>query len=123
MLRLYGIPNCDTMKKARRWLDERSIVYEFHDYKKLGIEEKLLRQWVEKVGWETLLNRRGMMWRKLDDRVKAEIDEASAIRVMLETPSIIKRPVLQIGKTLEVGFKAERYAELLDGIAPSSTAN
>lgn len=112
MVRLYGIPNCDTMKKARRWLDERSIAYEFHDYKKLGIDEKLLRQWVKNVGWETLLNRRGMMWRKLDDRVKTEIDEASAIRVMLETPSIIKRPVLQIGKTLHVGFKEELYSEL-----------
>ncbi|MES9971397.1 MAG: ArsC family reductase [Candidatus Thiodiazotropha sp.] len=112
MVRLYGIPNCDTMKKARRWLDERSIVYEFHDYKKLGVEEKLLRQWVKRVGWETLLNRRGMMWRKLDDSVKAEMDQARAIRVMLETPSIIKRPVLQTGNTLEVGFKEERYAKL-----------
>jgi Spx/MgsR family transcriptional regulator len=100
------------MKKARRWLDEHEIAYQFHDYKKAGIEERLLRQWVDQVGWETLLNRRGMMWRKLDDSVKASIDEANAIRVMLETPSIIKRPVLEVGVTLHVGFKEDDYSKL-----------
>jgi Spx/MgsR family transcriptional regulator len=113
MVKLYGIPNCDTMKKARRWLDEHQIAYQFHDYKKAGVEESLLRQWIVQVGWETLLNRRGMMWRKLDDSVKAGIDETNAIRIMLETPSIIKRPVLEVGKTLLVGFKEDDYARLL----------
>jgi arsenate reductase (glutaredoxin) len=112
MVKIYGIPNCDTMKKARQWLTEHGIEYAFHDYKKAGVDEKLLRRWVKQAGWETLLNRRGMMWRKLDDAVKANIDEASAIRVMLETPSIIKRPVLEHGKVLQVGFKAQEYARI-----------
>ncbi|MBT3042084.1 MAG: ArsC family reductase [Candidatus Thiodiazotropha sp. (ex Codakia orbicularis)] len=112
MVKLYGIPNCDTMKKAIRWLDEHGITYQFHNYKKVGVDEKLLRQWVDRVGWEALLNRRGMMWRRLDDSVKAEINEESAIRVMLETPSIIKRPVLETDKTLNVGFTEEAYSKL-----------
>lgn len=112
MVKLYGIPNCDTMKKARRWLDEHGIAYQFHDYKKVGVDEKLLRQWVDRVGWEALLNRRGMMWRRLDDSVKAEINEENAIRIMLETPSIIKRPVLETDKTLNVGFTEEAYSKL-----------
>ncbi|MES9848148.1 MAG: ArsC family reductase [Candidatus Thiodiazotropha sp.] len=112
MVKLYGIPNCDTMKKARRWLDEHGIAYQFHDYKKVGVDEKLLRQWVARIGWEALLNRRGMMWRKLDDSVKTEINEENAIRVMLETPSIIKRPVLEADKTLHVGFTKEAYSRL-----------
>ncbi len=112
MIKLFGIPNCDTMKKARAWLKEHDIDYEFHDYKKEGVDEKQLRQWVKQVGWETLLNRRGMMWRKLDESVKSSIDETSAIQVMLETPSIIKRPLMVHGKALHVGFKAEEYAKI-----------
>jgi Spx/MgsR family transcriptional regulator len=112
MVRLYGIPNCDTMKKARQWLANHKVAYEFHDYKKEGVDEKRLRRWVAQVGWEKLLNRRGMMWRKLDDATKAEIDETSAIRIMLETPSIIKRPVLEQGKKLHVGFKEAEYQAL-----------
>ncbi|MEW7993041.1 MAG: ArsC family reductase [Candidatus Thiodiazotropha endolucinida] len=112
MVKLYGIPNCDTMKKAIRWLDEHGITYQFHNYKKVGVDEKLLRQWVDRVGWEALLNRRGMMWRRLDDSVKAEINEENAIRVMLETPSIIKRPVLETDKTLNVGFTEKAYSKL-----------
>lgn len=113
MIKLYGIPNCDTMKKARRWLEENGVAYEFHDFKKHGLEQDRLRTWVAELGWETLLNKRGMMWRKLDDDVKANIDEASAIRVMLETPSIIKRPVLELEDgSHRVGFKAEEYGEI-----------
>ena len=109
---VYGIPNCDTMKKARTWLDNHGVVYAFHDYKKLGIDEKTLRGWVKHLGWEVLLNRRGMMWRKVPDNVRASIDEASAIRLMLETPAIIKRPVLDTGKSLHVGFSEADYADL-----------
>ena len=109
MITLYGIPNCDTMKKARAWLAEHGIEYLFHDYKKAGIDEATLRAWIDAVGWEILLNRRGMMWRKLPQDVRDGIDEASAIRVMLETPSIIKRPVLDTGDALHVGFKPEQY--------------
>ncbi|MGD8914338.1 MAG: ArsC family reductase [Candidatus Thiodiazotropha sp.] len=114
MAKLYGIPNCDTMKKARRWLDEHGVPYQFHDYKKAGVDEGLLRQWVDQVGWEALFNRRGMMWRKLDDSLKANMDEANAIRVMLETPSIIKRPVLEVGDRLHVGFREDDYSSLFD---------
>ncbi|WP_078121973.1 ArsC family reductase [Thiosocius teredinicola] len=114
MVTLYGIPNCDTMKKARAWLAEHNIDYSFHDYKKAGISEKLLRAWVKELGWQPLLNTRGMMWRKVPQEIKDRIDEASAIKLMLETPSIIKRPVLDTGKQRHVGFKPEMYAELFD---------
>ena len=112
MTTLYGIPNCDTMKKARTWLADNGVEYAFHDYKKLGIEKKKLAEWIRAVGWETLLNRRGMMWRKVPDEVKASIDEKSAIKLMLETPSIIKRPVLEANGKVTVGFKPELYEEL-----------
>jgi Spx/MgsR family transcriptional regulator len=114
MVKLYGITNCDTMKKARRWLDQHEIAYRFHDYKKAGIDEKRLAQWIDTVGWEVLINRRGMMWRKLDESVKAKMDQATAIRVMLETPSIIKRPVLELGDKLQVGFTEETYGKLFN---------
>jgi len=112
MIKLYGIPNCDTMKKARAWLAEHGVDYEFHDYKKAGIDAATLRRWIDQVGWEPLINRRGMMWRKVPDEVKAGIDEQSAIRLMLETPSIIKRPVLNTGDAIHVGFKPEQYAAI-----------
>ncbi len=114
MIDLYGIPNCDTMKKARRWLDEHGIEYRFHDYKKEGIDEARLRDWARKVGWETLLNRRGMMWRKLPPEVREGIDEARALRIMLETPTIIKRPVLVKDGRVQVGFSEESYGKLLE---------
>jgi arsenate reductase len=109
MIELYGIPNCDTMKKARAWLAEHGVDYTFHDFKKEGLDAALLDKWIAQVGWETLLNRRGMMWRKLDDSIKDNIDAESARQVMLETPTIIKRPVLVHGKQVHVGFKAADY--------------
>jgi Spx/MgsR family transcriptional regulator len=109
---LYGIPNCDTMKKARKWLDEHAIEYQFHDYKKHGLDESTLRDWVRELGWEALLNRRGMMWRKLDENTKKTIDEQSAIQVMLNTPSIIKRPLLDTGSKRYVGFSEGLYQEI-----------
>ncbi|MGB1110387.1 MAG: ArsC family reductase [Gammaproteobacteria bacterium] len=109
---IYGIPNCDTMKKARAWLADQGVDCNFHNYKKDGIDEATLRGWIDQVGWETLLNRRGMMWRKVPDEVKASIDEASAIGLMLETPSIIKRPVLELDGGITVGFKPESYQAL-----------
>lgn len=113
MIKLYGIPNCDTMKKARKWLETNGVDYEFHNYKKDGVPEKNLKQWVKKAGWETLLNRRGTTWRKLDDKVKDNINQTTAIKIMLENPSIIKRPVLASGKTLLVGFNDADYQGLL----------
>ncbi|HEY9200895.1 MAG TPA: ArsC family reductase [Gammaproteobacteria bacterium] len=114
MITLYGIPNCDTVKKARKWLSDNGRDYSFHDYKKQGVPEKELRSWVKQLGWETLLNKRGTTWRKLDEATKASVDEASAIQIMLDNPSIIKRPVASSGKTLLVGFSAEEYAQLKD---------
>ena len=114
MVTIYGIKNCDTMKKARKWLEAKGVDYEFHDYKKLGVDEKQLRGWVTDVGWEILLNRRGMMWRKVPDEIKAEIDEESAIGLMLETPSIIKRPVLESKGKLQVGFADAEYQSLFE---------
>ena len=112
MVTVYGIPNCDTMEKARRWLDDHGIEYAFHDYKKRGIGEKTLRAWVKHAGWEALLNRRGMMWRKVPEETRQDIDEEGAIRLMLNTPSIIKRPVLVKGRQLHVGFSDEEYGRL-----------
>jgi Spx/MgsR family transcriptional regulator len=112
MNRLYGIANCDTMKKARAWLTEHDVACEFHDYKKLGIDEATLSRWAQVVGWEVLLNRRGTTWRKLPEGVRDGVDEAKAIQLMAEQPSLIKRPVLDKDGAIHVGFAAERYAEL-----------
>ena len=109
---LYGIVNCDTMKKARAWLDSRQVAYEFHDYKKEGVPRDKLESWAATVGWEVLLNRAGTTFRKLPDAAKQNIDEAKAIRLMLEQPSMIKRPVLERGKTLLVGFSPEKFSTL-----------
>ncbi len=110
---LYGIPNCDTIQKARGWLTEQGIAYQFHNYKTAGINEARLRDWIRQVGWETLLNRRSMTWRQqVPTAVKESIDEAGALRLMLDTPSIIKRPVLQHQNQLLVGFDPAQYAQL-----------
>ncbi len=113
MIKIYGIPNCDTMKKARKWLEKNNLVYEFHDYKKSGVPLKNLQQWLKKADWEVVLNKRGTTWRKLDDDIKNNIDEASAIQVMLDNPGAIKRPVLESGKNLLIGFKEDEYKTLL----------
>jgi arsenate reductase len=109
---IYGIKNCDTMKKARAWLDKHGVDYAFHDYKTAGIERKRLEQWSKKVGWETLLNRAGQTFRKLSDKDKSGINENKAIALMLAQPSMIKRPVLDIGGgKLLVGFAREVYGK------------
>jgi len=113
MIKIYGIPNCDTMKKARRWLEANGIEYDFHDYKKLGVPEKKLKNWVKQAGWDTVLNKRGTTWRRLDDAVKDNIDEAAAIQVMIDNPGIIKRPVIESGKLLLIGFNEDRYKQLI----------
>jgi len=109
---IYGINNCDTMKKARAWLDQRRIKYAFHDYKTAGIDRGKLEGWTKKAGWETLLNKAGTTFRKLPDADKEGLTEAKAIKLMLAQPSVIKRPVLELpGGKLLVGFKPESYAE------------
>ncbi len=108
---IYGIKNCDTMKKARAWLDKHKVDYAFHDYKSAGIERVKLETWAKKAGWETLLNRAGLTFKKLPDKNKQGVTEKKAIALMLKQPSMIKRPVLELpgGKVL-VGFKPEEYA-------------
>ena len=108
---IYGIKNCDTMKKARAWLDKQGVEYSFHDYKVSGIDRDRLERWSKKAGWETLLNRAGTTFRKLPDKTKAGVDEKKAIALMLDQPSMIKRPVLDIGGKLTVGFKPEVYEQ------------
>ncbi|OJU09766.1 MAG: arsenate reductase [Caulobacterales bacterium 68-7] len=112
---IYGIPNCDTMKKARVWLESHGVDYAFHDYKKLGVERDKLQAWAGKVGWEVLLNRSGTTFRALPDADKANLDEAKAIALMLAQPSMIKRPVLEAGDDLLVGFKPEVYSARFRG--------
>lgn len=108
---IYGIKNCDTMKKARGWLDAHGVAYGFHDYKSEGIDKARLAGWAKAVGWETLLNRAGTTFRKLDEADKEGLTEARAIALMLAQPSMIKRPVLEIGGKLLVGFKPEIYEQ------------
>jgi arsenate reductase len=110
---LYGIRNCDTMKKAWTWLDQAGVAYAFHDYKKAGIDRARLETWAKQVGWELLLNRAGTTFKKLPDADKQGLDQAKAIALMLAQPSMIKRPVLETEGGLLVGFKPEIYAARL----------
>ena len=113
MITIYGIKNCDTMKKAFAWLDGRKLAYEFHDYKKAGIDRARLTAWCGKVGWEALVNKRGTTWRKLSDAEKAAAgDEAGAIALMISQPSVIKRPVLERDGRYHLGFAEDQYEAL-----------
>lgn len=112
-IKIYGIKNCDTMKKALAWLEANGVAYEFIDYKRTGVAEAHLPDWCARAGWETLLNRRGLMWKKLTDAERADIDEAKASVLMAQYPALIKRPVLDTGKTLLVGFDPDTYAKTL----------
>jgi arsenate reductase (glutaredoxin) len=113
MIQLYGIPNCGTIKKARAWLEGRGVEYRFHDYKRDGIDEPRLRGWVDELGWEALVNRRGTTWRRLPEEVREQMDTEAAIRIMLETPSIIRRPLLDTGELRHLGFSETDYERLL----------
>jgi arsenate reductase len=110
VITIYGIKNCDTMKKARAWLDGAGAAYAFHDYKAAGIERSRLEGWARQVGWQRLLNRAGTTFRKLPDKERENLDERRAIALMLAQPSMIKRPVLESGGRLLVGFKPDEYA-------------
>jgi arsenate reductase (glutaredoxin) len=113
---IYGIKNCDTMKKARAWLDNQGVDYAFHDYKTAGLAREQLENWAKKAGWETLLNRAGTTFKKLSDKEKDGLTEKKALALMLAQPSMIKRPVLELpGGKLLVGFKPEHYSEALAG--------
>jgi arsenate reductase len=110
---IYGIKACDTMKKARDWLDGRGVAYGFHDYKTAGVDRARLEGWSQAVGWEALLNRSGTTFRKLPDADKQDLTEAKAVDLMLAQPSMIKRPVLDLGDRLVVGFKPEQYQQAM----------
>jgi Spx/MgsR family transcriptional regulator len=110
---IYGIKNCDTMKRARGWLERHGVDYTFHDYKIAGIERGLLERWISEVGWEQLLNKSGTTFRRLPDAAKADLDQKKAIDLMLAQPSMIKRPVIQIDEQLLVGFRADAYERAL----------
>ena len=110
---IYGIPNCDTVKKARAWLDARGVSYAFHDYKKAGIDEPRLHAWIGELGWEKLLNRAGTTFRKLPDAEKQDLDAAKAVALMLAQPSMIKRPVLDTGERRLAGFDPAAWDDAL----------
>ncbi|HMI18385.1 MAG TPA: arsenate reductase [Sphingomonas sp.] len=112
---IYGIKNCDTMKKAFAWLDAHGIAYDFHDYKKAGVTDAQLGRWSDAAGWEKVLNRAGTTFRKLPDADQQNLTRDKAIALMIANPSMIKRPILEVGDTLEIGFKPERYAALFAG--------
>ncbi|MDO6682179.1 MULTISPECIES: ArsC family reductase [unclassified Oceanobacter] len=114
MITMYGIKNCDTIKKARSWLDQAAIEFTFHDYKKDGLDPALVDQWLDELGWEALINKRGTTWRALPDDLKTRMDNASARQAMLENPSIIKRPLLDTGSQKLLGFKPDTYAALFN---------
>ena len=109
MIKIYGIKNCDTMKKAMAWLDANGVAYEFIDYKKANVAQQHLPDWNQRAGWKVLLNTRGLMWKKLSEAERADVDEAKALALMAQTPALIKRPVLDSGHLLLVGFDPERY--------------
>jgi len=117
MVAVYGIKNCDTMKKARAWLDRHGVSYDFHDYKAAGIDAARLKRWMKEAGWETLLNRAGTTFRKLPEDRKAGLGEREALALMLEQPSMIKRPVLELGERVVVGFRPEVYENAVRGHA------
>ena len=109
---LYGISNCDTIRKARSWLTSHAIEFEFHDYRKQGLDHILLDTMISALGWEAMLNRRGTTWRSLPDSVREQVDETSAKAVMLENPAIIKRPILAAGQHFHLGFSDQQYQEI-----------
>lgn len=116
-VKIHGIKNCDTMKKAFAWLDAHGIAYDFHDYKKLGVTEADLARWSDEAGWEKVLNRSGTTFRKLPDADQQGLTRDKAIALMSANPSMIKRPLLEMGESLEIGFRPERYAALFGASA------
>lgn len=113
--KIYGIPNCASVRRARRWLEDRGVAYDFHDVRKDGLDARRLAAWAERAGWETLLNRQGTTWRRLPAEQREGIDSRAAQALMLAQPTLIKRPVLESGRHLEVGFDAGRYQSLFKG--------
>ena len=112
MVTVFGIRNCDTIRKARRWLDGQGVEYSFHDVRSDGLSRTQLESWVKTLGWENLLNRRGTTWRKLPQAVRDNINKRAAVKLMLEQPAMIKRPVLDLGNSMHLGFNEETWTRL-----------
>lgn len=113
MITMYGIPNCDTIKKARKWLEEHGVDYRFHDYKKAGIDENVLRDWLRELGRDKLINTRGTTWRRLPENERADLDDDKALALLQTNPSLIKRPLLDTGADKLLGFDPDRYRQSL----------
>ena len=112
MIKVYGIPNCDTVKKARKWLEQQGIDFEFHDFKQAAPSNKQLNSWIKSLGWEKLLNKRSTSWRNLSDKDRESLDQARATKIMLAQPTIIKRPVLDLDGKFFVGFSEKSYKDI-----------
>jgi len=113
MITVYGIRNCQTMKKALSWLEDRGVEYVFHDYKKSGVDKSRLQRWVKHVGWKTLLNTQGTTWRRLTAEQQADMTQGKAVALMVQYPSLIKRPVVETGQQLLVGFDPQIFASFV----------
>ena len=113
MIEIYGIKNCDTMKKAFRWLDDNNVEYRFHDYKKEGLNSSMAKAWIDQLGWEKVINKRGTTWRKLDEDTKNSMNNEKAIQTIVDQPSMIKRPLLIQSDAIYLGFNIEEYAQKL----------
>lgn len=113
MIKVFGIKNCDTMKKAFRWLDENHVEYSFHDYKKQGLDEATAKAWIEKLGWENVINKRGTTWRKLDAETQTAMSDSLAVSTIIANTSMIKRPLIMAESEIYLGFNPEDYAQKL----------
>jgi len=114
MITLYGIKNCDSVKKARKWLDQQAIEYHFHDLRADDLTSTMINHWVDQVGWETVLNKRGTTWRKLDSNVQQNVHQGNIVDLLLSNPTLIKRPVLDANGIITIGFNAERYQTIFN---------
>lgn len=121
MITLYGIGNCDTVKKARRWLESHTVAYTYHDFRIDGLTSQTLREWAQRIGWESLLNRRSRSWKELSESERREIDEAKALRLMLANPTLIKRPVVTDGERVFTGFSEDEFDVLFGKTNSSAT--
>lgn len=113
MVTIYGIPNCDTCRKARKWLDKNSVEYRFHDLRADGLDEKMLERWIARVEWQKLLNTRSTSWRSIPESARQDLDQSKALQLMREHPTLVKRPVLELANQVAVGFNEKRYREIL----------
>ena len=114
LITMFGIPNCDTIKKAKKWLEEKNIAYDFHDYRKQGIDAAMVREFFHALGWERVLNKRGTTYRQLTQEQKNTLNEESALTLLVENPAMIKRPILKVNDQLHIGFKADQYATIFN---------